>query len=190
MPLVRGGRVLDDRYLRVLDEAPIPDGVPVILPAARLIAEFADVARREAPTGVLWPNDRKVSELTPYLDRLALVALAFPNFKDGRAYSQARALRERHGYRGELRATGDVLRDQFLFLVRAGFDAFEVRKDADATAFAEAIVRYSVFYQPAGDTVMAVQRARLAHVRGVPDAVQRVASSRSGALLIRDRHGP
>ena len=67
-------------------------------------------------TGVLWPNDRDVAELAPYLDRLALVALAFPNFKDGRAYSQARILRERHRFRGELRATGQVLRDQFLFL--------------------------------------------------------------------------
>ena len=81
---------------------------------------------------MLWPNNRKVAELAPWLDRLALVALVFPSFRDGRAYSQARLLRERHGFRGELRATGDVLRDQFLFLVRAGFDAFEVRKDADA----------------------------------------------------------
>ena len=83
----------------------------------------------------------------------------FPTFKDGRAYSQARQLRERYGFRGELRATGDVLRDQFLFLARAGFDAFEVKKDADAAAFGEAIARYSVFYQPAGDGT-AVQRAR------------------------------
>ena len=62
----------------------------------------------------------------------------FPSFKDGRAYSQARVLREQYGFRGELRATGNVLRDQFLFLLRAGFDAFEVVKDADAAVFAEA----------------------------------------------------
>ena len=104
-----------------------------------------------APTGVLWPNNRNVAELAPYLDKLALVALVFPTFKDGRAYSQARLLRERYGFRGELRATGDVLRDQFLFLVRAGFDAFEVKKDADAAAFAASLARYSVFYQPAAD---------------------------------------
>src|SRR5919106_1099823 len=70
---------------------------------------------------------------------------------DGRAYSQARLLRERHGYDGELRATGQVLRDQFVFMSRAGFDAFEVKKDADAGAFAETMKRYSVFYQPTGD---------------------------------------
>ena len=56
----------------------------------------------------------------------------FPKFQDGRAYSQARILRERLGFRGELRATGQVLRDQFVFMLRAGFDSFEVKKDADA----------------------------------------------------------
>jgi len=75
----------------------------------------------------------------------------FPTFRDGRAYSQARLLRERYGYRGEVRATGQVLRDQFLFMLRAGFDAFEVRKPADAEAFAGTVKRYSVFYQPTGD---------------------------------------
>src|ERR671924_325412 len=90
MRLVRGGRVVADEYVRVLDDAPIPDGVPVIVPAARFLADADEIARREVPTGVLWPNNRRVSELAPYLDQLALVALVFPSFKDGRAYSQAR----------------------------------------------------------------------------------------------------
>jgi uncharacterized protein (DUF934 family) len=87
----------------------------------------------------------------PYLGRLAAVALVFPTFRDGRAYSQARLLRERHGFKGELRATGQVLRDQFVFMLRAGFDAFEVKKDSDAESFAATVKRYSVFYQPTGD---------------------------------------
>jgi len=170
MRLVKAGKVVEERYLRVLDDAPIPESVPVIIPAARLIADAADIAARDAPTGVLWPNNRKIADLAPFLDRLALVALAFPSFKDGRAYSQARQLRERYQFRGELRATGDVLRDQFLFLVRAGFDAFEVKKDADVPAFVAALARYSVFYQPAGDTRTPVQRARREHARQVVDA--------------------
>ena len=109
---------------------------------------------------MIWPNNRKVSELAPHLDRLALVALAFPKFQDGRAYSQARQLREQYGFRGELRATGDVLRDQRLFLLRAGFDAFEVKKDADVKSFVEQNVRYSVFYQPAGDARVSALRQR------------------------------
>ncbi|MFK5037067.1 DUF934 domain-containing protein, partial [Klebsiella pneumoniae] len=81
----------------------------------------------------------------------AAVALVFPNFRDGRAYSQARLLRERYAYRGELRATGQVLRDQFVFMLRAGFYAFVLKKPPDAEAFMQTAKRYSVFYQPTGD---------------------------------------
>jgi uncharacterized protein (DUF934 family) len=151
MLLVRAGRISEDRFVRVLDDTPLPEGVPVLLPAARLLADARDLVLRPAPTGVIWPNDRKVSELAPYLDWIALVALVFPTFRDGRAYSQARLLRERHQFRGELRATGQVLRDQLLFLHRAGFDAFELTKERDAAHVAAALHRYSVFYQPTGD---------------------------------------
>lgn len=165
MPLVREGRIAEDRFVRVPDDAPLPEGVPVLVPAARLLAEAEDLSRRTAPVGVLWPNSQRVNELVPYLSWLALVALEFPKFKDGRAYSQARQLREQHGFRDELRATGEVLRDQFLFLHRAGFDSFEVKKDADAAAFEEASRRYSVFYQPTGDGRTTALRARLARAR-------------------------
>jgi uncharacterized protein (DUF934 family) len=170
MRLVKAGRVIEDRFVRVLDDAPVPDGVAVALPATRLLTDAHDLVLRQAPTGVIWPNDRKIAELAPYLDWIALVALVFPTFRDGRAYSQARLLRERHQFRGELRATGQVLRDQLLFLQRAGFDAFEVTKDADAAAFAEAVHRYSVFYQPTGDGRASALTARRA--RGPSPAVR------------------
>src|SRR5258708_36136177 len=114
MQLVKAGRIVEDRFVRVLDDAPVPEGVPVLLPAARLLADARDLVLRQAPTGVIWPNDRKIAELAPYLDWIALVALVFPTFRDGRAYSQARLLRERYQFCGELRATGQVLRDQML----------------------------------------------------------------------------
>jgi uncharacterized protein (DUF934 family) len=165
MQLIKGGRIVEDGYARVADDAPVPDRLPAIVSAARFLAEADALLRRAAPTGVVWPNNRKVAELAPYLDRLALVALAFPTFKDGRAFSQARLIRERYGFRDELRATGQVLRDQFLFMLRAGFDAFEVTKDADATAFLEAARRYSVFYQPTGDGRSTARAGRVARVR-------------------------
>ena len=168
MPLIKNGRLAEDRYVRVLDDAPIPDGVPAIVPAARFLADADEILRRDAPTGVEWPNNRAVAELEPYLDRLAVVVLAFPNFKDGRGYSQARQLRERYGFAGELRAAGQILRDQFLFLVRAGFDALEVKKSADAEVFAAALARYSVFYQPAGDSRVAAPQRRLARMAAAP----------------------
>jgi uncharacterized protein (DUF934 family) len=168
MPLIKNGRVAEDRYLRVLDDAPIPDEIAVIVPAERFLADAEDILRRAAPTGVAWPNNRRVAELLPYLDRLTLIALNFPNFKDGRAYSQARLLRERYGFHGELRATGQVLRDQFLFLVRAGFDALDVVKPADAEAFAATLARYSVFYQPAGSGRPPAARRRLSQRSAAP----------------------
>ena len=177
MQLVKAGRIVADRFVRVLDDAPVPDGIAVILPASRLLADARELVLRQAPIGVIWPNDRKLAELVPYLDWIALVALVFPSFRDGRAYSQARLLRERYGFRGELRASGQVLRDQLLFLQRAGFDAFELTKDADAAAFAEAVHRYSVFYQPTGDGRTTTLRARPAQrswspVRGAGEFVR------------------
>jgi uncharacterized protein (DUF934 family) len=151
MPLVRGGKITGDAFVHLADDAEIPGDGAILVSAARFLGDAEALARRTAPTGVVWPNNRDLDDLVPWLDRLAVVALAFPSFRDGRAYSQARLLRERHGYRGELRATGQVLRDQFLFMLRAGFDAFEVKKQSDAEAFAGTVNRYSVFYQPTGD---------------------------------------
>ena len=161
MPLVENGQIVEDRYVRVADDAPIPDRVPVIVSAKRFLAEADALIRRDGSLGVLWPNDRRVTELEPWLGHLALIALNFPKFRDGRAYSQARLIRETHGYRGTLRATGDVLRDQFHFLARAGFDSFEVKKPADAKAFAEVLARFSVYYQPGADGRVSALRRRL-----------------------------
>jgi uncharacterized protein (DUF934 family) len=159
MPLVKAGKIVADAFVRLDADLELPRDAAVLLPHARLLAA-PDLTRRSPPTGVVWPNDRKVAELAPHLARLELVALVFPTFKDGRAYSQARIMREQYGFEGELRATGQVLRDQFVFMLRAGFDAFEVSKDADAAAFAETVRRYSVFYQPTGDGRPTIRDAR------------------------------
>ena len=161
MPLVENGEIVADRFVRVLDDAPVPPNGAVLIPADRYLAEVPALSTRKDETGVLWPNNRDIDELAPWLDKLALVALVFPKFQDGRAYSQARILRERLGFRGELRATGQVLRDQFLFMQRAGFDSFEVKKEADAKAFGAVSKRYSVFYQPTGDGRLTAFRQRL-----------------------------
>ncbi|MCC8960130.1 DUF934 domain-containing protein [Bradyrhizobium sp. Pear77] len=151
MPLVKQGRLTTDLFVHVADGAELPGDGAVLVTAERFLADPEALLRRPGKLGVIWPNNRNLDELVPHLDRLASVALVFPTFRDGRAYSQARLLRERYGYDGELRATGQILRDQFVFMTRAGFDAFEVKKDADADAFAQTMKRYSVFYQPTGD---------------------------------------
>src|SRR5687767_9182346 len=101
MPLVKAGRIVEDTYVRVADDAPVPDGVPVIVTGARFLVEAEVLSRRDAPVGVVWPNNKPIAELAPYLENLALVALVFPVFRDGRAYSQARILRENQSFRGE-----------------------------------------------------------------------------------------
>lgn len=151
MPLVKSGKIINETLVHVADGAELPGDGAVLISAARFLEDPEKLLGRSGGTGVIWPNNRDLDDLVPYLDRIAAVALVFPTFRDGRAYSQARLLRERHLYRGELRATGQVLRDQFVFMLRAGFDAFEVKKQADAEAFAQTAKRYSVFYQPTGD---------------------------------------
>src|SRR3982751_897072 len=128
MPLVKQGRITTDLFVHVPDGAELPGDGAILVPAARFLEDTQALLARAAKLGVIWPNNRDIDDLVPYLDRLAAVALVFPSFRDGRAYSQARLLRERYGFEGELRATGQVLRDQFVFMSRAGFDAFEVKK--------------------------------------------------------------
>ena len=159
MPLVKGGKIAGDPFAHVADGAELPQGC-VLVSAARFL-EDPEALLKRGKVGVVWPNSRDVDDLVPYLDRVAAVALVFPTFRDGRAYSQARLLRERYSYRGELRATGQVLRDQFVFMLRAGFDAFDVKKQADAEAFAQTVQRYSVFYQPTGDGKLTALHRRM-----------------------------
>lgn len=165
MPLVKNGKIATDLYIHVADDADIPADGAVLIPAVRFLADPDALLKRNGPTGVIWPNNRDPEDLVPYLGKLAVIALVFPTFRDGRAYSQARLLRERYKFTGELRATGQVLRDQFVFMLRAGFDSFEVKKDADADAFAATAKRYTVFYQPTGDGRITAlhQRMQLRH---------------------------
>ncbi len=107
------------------------------------------------------PNTANPVALNGEVHRFALIALEFPRFNDGRAYSQARLLRSRLGYKGELRATGNVLRDQLLFMRRAGFDSFEVDgARALAEDWAKAFGEFDVFYQPSADSRPWVMRQR------------------------------
>jgi uncharacterized protein (DUF934 family) len=161
MPLVKNGKIAADIFVHVPDGAELPGDGALLVSAARLLEDPEALLRRPGKLGVIWPNNRDVDDLVPFLDRLAAVALVFPTFRDGRAYSQARLLRERHGYDGELRATGQVLRDQFMFMLRAGFDALEARKQSDVEAFATTAKRYSVFYQPTGDGRLTALSRRL-----------------------------
>jgi uncharacterized protein (DUF934 family) len=109
-----------------------------------------DPASPEAPTLTL-ANTNDVLQLGDRLHGVKLIVLNFPKFTDGRAYSQARLLRERLGYRGGLRATGAVFLDQLPFLLRCGFDSFESDQKGFGEALEKARTLFSVVYQPVGD---------------------------------------
>lgn len=150
MALIKNGEPIDDPWLRVADDQDLPDG-PVIVTLARWQDGSADLTGHNGPLGIVLASDQSPDLIADDLGRFDLVALDFPAFTDGRAYSYARLLRERHGFTGELRAVGNVLRDQLAFMVRCGFDAFEMANDDAAEAFKKALDEISVAYQPATD---------------------------------------
>jgi uncharacterized protein (DUF934 family) len=160
MPLLKNGAVAADPWQRVIKDEALPADAPVIVPFARWRAERDTLIGRNAPVGVRLSNTDPVSDLAPDLDRLDIIVLEFPKFTDGRAYSQARLLRERYRYQGELRAAGNVLRDQLLFMQRCGFNAFELNHGQPVQAWIAATNEFSVFYQPAADERVPVMQRR------------------------------
>jgi len=134
--LIKNRAIAEDRYTLLRSAATladVPDGLPVIVPLA-LWSERRVALIARGDTGVwLGPADNP-GALADDVARLAVIAIDFPQFTDGRGYSHARLLRERHGYTGELRATGDVGRDQLYYLAQCGFDAFEIPDGRDAAA--------------------------------------------------------
>jgi uncharacterized protein (DUF934 family) len=151
MPLLKDGRIVEDPWRHLDDAESLPDGEAATVSLPRWTAEREALLRRPGRLGLRLPNDASPLALADDLARFCLVTLTFPRFTDGRAYSQARLLRGRLGFRGELRATGNVLRDQLLFMRRCGIDAFEVGDRALAEDWPQALRELDLFYQPGED---------------------------------------
>jgi uncharacterized protein (DUF934 family) len=132
------------------DDQYIPPG-DVILSLARFQADGERLLSEGRAVGVRVTADETVESLAYDLPRLSVVALEFPKFRDGRQYSNARLLRERYGYEGEVRAVGDVLREQAQFMLRCGIDAFEPADGSTPEAWAHAAGRFRHVYQRAAD---------------------------------------
>ncbi len=160
MALIKDGAIVDDAWLAVADDEELPAARPVIVSLDRWRAEREALVGRNAPLGVLLRSDQPAAEIADDVGRFSLVALEFPVFTDGRAFTSARLLRERYGYTGEVRAVGNVLRDQILFMIRCGFDAFEMASDGAAEEWRAAIAEIGVFYQATADG-----RARVVELR-------------------------
>ncbi|MEM5516923.1 DUF934 domain-containing protein [Henriciella sp. AS95] len=155
MPLIKNGREVDDIWAFVPDEAPLSPGGCITVSLARFRSETELLLARNTDIGVRLEPADDPHELAEFVDRVALIEVSFPKYTDGRGYSQAQLLRGRFGYTGELRAVGQVLRDQILYMNRSGFDAFETER-AELPSVVEALKEFSAFYQPAANGSVSV----------------------------------
>lgn len=154
MPIIKNRRLVEDAWRHVADAEPIPPAGNVIVGLSRWQTQQAELAQHDGQVGVRLAPADELDALVADRDALAavpVIALEFPRFSDGRAYSKARLLRERFGYRGELRATGYVLRDQLFYMERCGIDAYELKPGKPLESALEAFGEFSVTYQPAAD---------------------------------------
>jgi len=168
-PLIKHGLVIEDTWLLVsevteLESAPAAAQVlvPLALWQSARVSLLKKLSTPGAALGVqLAPADEPAA-LAGDVERLALIAVQFPQFTDGRGYSNGRLLRERYGYRGELRAIGDVQCDQLFYLVRCGFDAFVLRADKDPHKALSAYDDFCESYQSAVNQPVPLFRRRQA----------------------------
>ena len=159
MQIIKDRQIVEDHWRRIDMDEPAGAG-DIIVPLARWQAEREALIARDGRLGVLMGPDQPPELIADDLAHLALIAYEFPSFKDGRPYSHARLLRERHGYSGEIRAVGDVLRDQIFYMARCGFTAFEPRADRDIKDALAALGDFSQTYQPAADQPLPLYRRR------------------------------
>ena len=168
--IIRDRRIVEDDWTWVADDAALPPSGRIFVSWTRWQADRAALAAR-GDVGVSIPATLDVSALAADLPALALVAIPFAFIQpkpeggrtfDGRAYSQARLLRERHGFKGEIRAIGDVFRDAMFYMQRCGVNAFELKEDADLDDALRAFGDFSLAYQGAADDPTPIFRRRRA----------------------------
>lgn len=145
----------DDWIVLRLGEKDTPEGV--VVPPGKVIVPLKvwqaqrDTLRDRTVLGVWLASDERAEDLINDIAKFSVIAVDFPKFADGRGYSIARHLRARLGYRGELRAIGDVLRDQMFYLQRVGFDAFAARADKDMSEALKGLNDFTFTYQASSD---------------------------------------
>jgi uncharacterized protein (DUF934 family) len=162
MQIIKNGALVEDTWQHVADDVELPASGPVIVSLDRYVQQRDTLRVRPDGVGARLRSDQQAQLVAPYVAEIAVIAIEFPTFKDGRGYTTARLLRERFGYVGQLRAVGDVLRDQLFYMTRCGFDAFELKAGKDVVGALEAFRDFSVTYQGAVDDPRPLFRRRTA----------------------------
>lgn len=166
MVLIKDGQLANDPFVNTADDdSDLPDGRAVLVSVSRWQTDRSNLIAHNGLVGVRLDSGQSPDLIADDLKYLAVVAVAFPTFSDGRGFSAARALRERYGYTGEIRATGHVIRDQYLFLHRCGVNAIEVADPDDLPQWEIAMNEISLVYQTTADErepVMSLRRRGVA----------------------------
>lgn len=162
--LIKGNQVTEDVWQIIakdaeFDLANVNSSDFILLPLALWLA-CSEQARNKTNIGVWIDSDEAPEPLAEHCQTIPLIAINFPVFSDGRGYSYARTLRDYYGYEGELRAIGDVLRDQLYFYQRCGFNSYLLRADQDASQAIDGLNDFSVCYQAASDQSNPLLRRR------------------------------
>jgi uncharacterized protein (DUF934 family) len=169
--IIKNREIVEDYWqvVRAAEDGALPE--VAALPAGKVLVPLAlwqaerdalVASRGKDELGVWLAPDSEPADIVGDFDKLALIGIDFPVFRDGRGYSIGRLLRERYGYKGELRAIGDVLRDQLRFYERCGFDAYALRADKDINDALKAFTEFTVQYQGAFDEPSPLFRRRAA----------------------------
>lgn len=151
MAILKHGALQPNEWQELSDDAALPESGSVIVSLERWRRDEAALRTSNRQIGVRLQNSQSPLALANDIDRLSLVVVEFPKFSDGRAFSQARLLRDRLGFKGEIRAVGSILRDQYLFMIRCGIDAVELPDGKPIDGYLDALAEFSVWYQPAAD---------------------------------------
>ena len=160
MPLITGDGFAEDGFATVADDAPLPESGGAIVSLARFQKERDTLLARNAPIGVLLKANENPELLGEDVHRFSVVALEFPKFRDGRAFSWARMLRTRLRFKGQVRAVGDFLYDQVNYQKRVGFDAWVVPEGFTIAQFRKALTEMTNVYQPSTDGKKTIRELR------------------------------
>ncbi|MDY0249691.1 MAG: DUF934 domain-containing protein [Pseudomonas sp.] len=162
--IIKNNQVVADQWTLLSAAAQLDEALntqQAIIPFS-LWQQHKNQLQNVQPLGVWLESNQVIEELIEDLAHFAVIALNFPVFTDGRHFSSARLLRERYSYTGEIRAIGDVLRDQLFFMQRCGFDAYVIRADRCPTDALQSLTELSVTYQAAYDQTLPLYRRRSA----------------------------
>ncbi len=162
--IIKKRQLVEDRWQMVAEEvdaSKLPEG-DIIVTAQAWQTNRAALLKRHGSLGITLNGDDDLESIVPDLGHFDVIALQFPVFRDGRPYSMARRLREHAGYEGEIRAVGDVLRDQLAYMERVGFDAFVIDPRQSTEEALKAFDEITVKYQASSDEALPIYRRRSA----------------------------